>query len=558
MTKENASAVLNRRPSLSIIQKTSSSNVQIQPLADDSTPLPAWLAQQDAIRHVVRVTDPQTLVTGGSSRRHATPKLLSRTTTVYRIAVDDQPPVERAFKDFTLLRDQLVKRFPGSCPPPLPPAMNTINSTLLAKQPFLRKRVRQLTLFLQAAIDCPFYRTDDALEQFVSSALEYDVSRLGHLSVGRARWTQALADAPRPKDAMAMMQVLRQEMDSARQRAERFKAAVKAEIKSMAALSQAKSDAAVALGDWLATERVLTTPFAGTVSIDVYEGKRDADVALPDAFEPLRVRTADHALYLHSNEEAVEQALLDAIRFDCDTLAAYGGMLDEGMRALQRCSHAQESLAIAEEMSKKAAATSVTATQRLKEARHEHAVTGKDALAFEKGLCSFELARFRQCRVLRALRTNDDMRCLHLDAAFAVQSLWTDHEGGKPMAVTPPKPVAAVAVAPAETTKVLEAAHSVLALVEKSVVVRGGGGGGGFGDSAKALQEAERQRKETLDSKWAVVVSTCVAQGVFAFLFVVHGDILLSIPVWACAGLAAGIAVAVDAVYANNSGFVQR
>jgi len=503
----------------------------------------------------VRVTDPQTLVTGGASRRHATPKLLSRTTTVYRVAVDDQPPVERAFKDFTLLRDQLVKRFPGSCPPPLPPAMNTINSALVAKQPFLRKRVRQLTLFLQAAIDCPFYRTDDALEQFVSSALEYDVSRLGQLSLGRARWTQALADAPRPKDAAGMMQVLREEMDTARQRAERFKAAVKTEIKSMAALAQAKSDAAVALGDWLAIERVLTTPFAGTVSIDVYEGKRDADVALPDAFEPLRVRTADHALYLHSNEETVEQALLDAIRFDCDALAAYGSMLDEGMRALQRCSHLQEALAMAEDASKKAAATSVAATQRLKEARLEHAAASKDALAFEKGLCSFELARFRQSRVLRALRTNDDMRCLHLDAALAVQALWTD--GGKPPSATPCKPVAAAAVAPAETTKVLEAAQSVLALVEKRESAMARGGGGGVGDSAKALQEAERQRKEMLDSKWAVIVSTCVAQAVFAFMFVVHGDVLLSIPAWACAGLAAGIAVAVDAVYANNGGLVK-
>ena len=128
---------------------------------------------------------------------------------------------------------------------------------------------------------------------------------------------------------------------------------VKQEVTKLVQLFQAKSEVAVALGDWLNVERNAKTPLSGSIAVDISNGPKSQQMTVSDALEPMRVKTADHALYLQTTEDQVEQCLLDGIRFEIDFFRVWLEHLDGATKAVTRMSKAQDAVSAASEASAK-------------------------------------------------------------------------------------------------------------------------------------------------------------------------------------------------------------
>lgn len=380
-----------------------------------------WLQTQDVKQVAVRVTDPRSVAKGkrAMSLFHKT-----RTAFIVNYSIEDcvtspmaARTVERDFYDFGTLRAALVRRFPGSCVPPLP---SMKPSGLENKDAFNKKQARLLELFLQTCADHSFFRNDSVFEAFVNSSLPFEQtlkSTGSDPSEGTERWHQALCESTgvvNCKDALYLIDALQRELKSTEKRLGQLKTCIKTEIEKSKARAEASNHTVEALNDLLASEKSFKSVLAGKVSIE------DDAISFSDAVERVVRYNANHtaALFHEYGEDQQEMAMLDNTRFEL-------------MSVTNWLEHLDAAAAIERKFQKIEGSEDVTDVN-------------SECVNHRKGLLGVELSRFKQARVLRTLRMKDSIAEMHVQGAKAILEIWDLDAKVVTAVVAVVKPVAAL------------------------------------------------------------------------------------------------------------------
>ncbi|KAH9256965.1 hypothetical protein BASA81_004786 [Batrachochytrium salamandrivorans] len=386
----------------------------------------AWIQNHDDDPMVISVSNPES---------HAS-RLLGQKKTRYLVRASSRAAltsVSRSYKDFAALYEELVSRFKGSIIPPCPP------EKLFGAQSdeYITKRMHLLESFLQAIVDNPFLRNDNAFSLFLNSTeekkfhkalIEYKESHKNQVSEGMKWWSKALEASVEPSDPDRVLKQVDKELDDVLKSLKLVKDVCKVHVGITLKFAESYSALGKAVHQWERKEvdtvqvlRGILPRMDGTKAILAHE-LRTMSTGL---------QAMSSVIQLEYGAGQIELIVLDAVRYEIIQAERWKLQIAEAMNKMKLASQKAEQ--VKQIQTQLGTLTSKPGHQekavaQLMDKLNEAKAVAKDAQLeaqnYQRGILVVELTRYRKQRTMRVENMTALLGRFHLRGANMIKCAW--------------------------------------------------------------------------------------------------------------------------------------